>query len=177
MSGQEIVRVVNTVAAASLGASFYVLRKTEPFLINRSFDPKFNGVYILRFITGIVGGIILAAAIGPSLRGSLGSGTGANLTPGVLALLGGFSVEAVEEVLQRLVDVLLALVRGDGSAQAEDKAEASQAKKTSQALEDLADLEVKIRQSGPPGAPGGPTAGSPALEALNKVRAALKSAE
>jgi uncharacterized protein GlcG (DUF336 family) len=46
---------------------------------------------------------------------------------GVLPILGGYAAEAVEQVLQRLVEVLLALVRGDGSAQLQAKAAAEKA--------------------------------------------------
>ena len=38
-----------------------------------------------------------------------------SIGPALAALVGGFSVEAVFQVLQRVVDVLLAAVRGDNS--------------------------------------------------------------
>jgi hypothetical protein len=60
----------------------------------------------------------------------------------VLAILGGYSAEAVEQVLQRLVDVLLATVRGDGSAQIQAKVATEQAQKNAQVQELLAKLEV-----------------------------------
>ena len=80
---------------------------------NRSYDPKFNASYISRFITGVIAGVILAYGL-PGLVGVNTRLTG-TLTPGVLGILGGFSAEAVEVILQRLVDVILAAVRGDGS--------------------------------------------------------------
>jgi hypothetical protein len=42
----------------------------------------------------------------------------ADLTPGMIALLGGFSAEVVEQVLQRLIAVMVTAVRGEGAAQA-----------------------------------------------------------
>jgi outer membrane lipoprotein SlyB len=167
MTAQDIWVALNVFSSAALGASFYVLRRTEPYLVNRSFDPKYNGIYVIRFITGIVGGVILAAAIGPTLKDRLGSGPGASLTPAVLAILGGFAVEAVEEVLQRLVDVLLSLVRGDASAQNNAKVVAEQAKKSAQVQADLADLEVKIKAAAPAVAPG-------VDEALQRIRQTVR---
>ncbi len=120
---------INAFFGAVLGASFYVLVKTQPFLANRSYDPKYNASYISRFFTGIIGGLILAIAFGPFISAKLGAALNQSLSPGVLALLGGFSARAVELVLQRLVEVLMAAVRGDGSDDARARiANASAAK-------------------------------------------------
>jgi hypothetical protein len=116
----------NAFWGAGLGASFYILLRTQPYLRDRAYDPRYNAVYISRFITGVIAGVILATAIGPALGKSLTSGAGAALTPGVLAIVGGFAAEAVELVLQRLVEILLAVVRGDGSAEVQAKLSAAQ---------------------------------------------------
>jgi len=131
---------VNAFAGAALGASFYVLLKTQPYLVSRSFDPKYNAVYISRFITGVIAGVILATAIGPTL--DLSSGPGKSLSFGVLAILGGYAAEAVELILQRLVEVLLAIVRGDGSAQVQAKVAAQQADKNAKLGELVPELEA-----------------------------------
>jgi hypothetical protein len=106
---------LNAFFGAVLGASFYVLVKTQPYLANRSYDPKYNASYISRFFTGVIGGLILSIALGPFISGKLGTELDQSLSPGVIALLGGFSARAVELILQRLVEVLMAAVRGDGS--------------------------------------------------------------
>jgi hypothetical protein len=156
---------LNVLAGASLGACFYILVKTKPYLVNRSYDPKFNASYISRFITGVIGGVILAIALGPFLSDKLGSTFGKTITPGVLALLGGFSAEAVELVLQRLVDVLLAAVRGDAKAEVQTKAAAAAAAKTAQveaALDNAIDAHDDPKASA-----------SEVKEALKKVREEL----
>jgi len=119
---------LNAFFGAMLGASFYVLVKTQPYLSNRSYDPKYNASYISRFFTGVIGGLILAIALGPLLSAQLGAKLNQSVSPGVLALLGGFSARAVELILQRLVEILLAAVRGDASDDA--KAKLSQASAT-----------------------------------------------
>ena len=120
---------INAFFGASLGAAFYVLVKTQPFLANRSYDPKFNASYISRFFTGVIGGMILAIALGPLLQGQLEGALGQALSPGVLAMLGGFSARAVELVLQRFVEVLMAAIRGDGSDDARARLAQASARK------------------------------------------------
>lgn len=99
---------------ALLGASFYVLLRTQPYLVNRSYDPKYNGVYITRIITGVVSGMILSIGIRNSDL--------AKFAPGALAILGGYSAEAVEVILKRLVDVVLVVFQGDTSDHAKTRA-------------------------------------------------------
>ena len=118
---------LNAFFGAVLGASFYVLVKTQPYLANRSYDPKYNASYISRFFTGVIGGLILSIALGPFISGKLGTELDQSLSPGVIALLGGFSARAVELILQRLVEVLISAVRGDGSDDARTRLAASAA--------------------------------------------------
>ena len=134
--------LINAISGAGLGASFYVLLKTHPYLVNRSFDPQYNAAYITRFITGVIGGVILAIAIGPTLGERFGGGAGTTLTPGVLAILGGYAAEAVETILQRLVDVLLAIFRGDGSLQVQAKAAVEKAEKAAKLESVVPELEA-----------------------------------
>jgi hypothetical protein len=106
--------------AASLGAVFYVLFTALGYVKDRTFDPRYTPLYVIRFVLGILAGLILAIVLGAPLFGS--NGTISSLGPAVIALLGGFSTEAVYQILQRLVDVLLATVRGDDSGTAKAKA-------------------------------------------------------
>jgi hypothetical protein len=136
---------LNAFFGAVLGASFYVLVKTQPYLANRSYDPKYNASYISRFFTGVIGGLILSIALGPFISGKLGTELDQSLSPGVIALLGGFSARAVELILQRLVEVLLAAVRGDGSDDAKTRLSAAVAAKddvVKKALDEVIDAHM-----------------------------------
>jgi len=136
---------LNAFFGAVLGASFYVLVKTQPYLANRSYDPKYNASYISRFFTGVIGGLILSIALGPFISGKLGTELDQSLSPGVIALLGGFSARAVELILQRLVEVLMAAVRGDGSDDAKARLAAAAAAKddvVKKALDDVIDAHM-----------------------------------
>ena len=85
MFASELWTSVNVVFGASLGASFYVLIKTQPYLVNRSYDPKFNASYISRFITGVIGGVILAIALGPFITDKVGASFGKTLVKQALS--------------------------------------------------------------------------------------------
>lgn len=140
--------LINVVSGASLGASFYILLKTQSYLVNRSFDPKYNAVYYTRFITGVISGVIMATALDKVLSDGLGKGM-ATLTPGVLAILGGYATEAVEQILQRLVDIILAAVRGDGSAEVKAKSAADQLEKNAEVRGKLVDIEAAAQKKDP----------------------------
>ncbi|NHZ94164.1 hypothetical protein [Massilia sp. CCM 8734] len=123
-----VLLALHIFSGAALGAAFYVLVKTQPYLVKRSYDPRYNAVYIARFITGVIGGVILATALGPALKQALEAVPGIALSSsGVLAILGGYAAEAVESIMQRIVEVMLATIRGDGSDQAQAKMTATQA--------------------------------------------------
>jgi len=142
MNCEEVWTLLNIIFGSSLGASFYVLLRTHPYLVERTYDPKYNAAYVSRFITGVIGGVILAVGLGPFLAVKLGAEAGTTLTPGVLAILGGYAAEAVESILQRLVEILLAAVKGDGTAQAQAKASAEQAERAAKVQDLLPDLEA-----------------------------------
>ena len=113
--------VINWCCAAALGAVFYVLFTALQYVNNRTFDPRYNTVYLIRFVLGVLSGLIMAALIGQSSFARSNAEI-MSLGPAVLALLGGFSTEAVYQILQRMVDILLAAVKGDGADAAQAKA-------------------------------------------------------
>ena len=121
---------------ACIGSFFYLLMRVQPYLQNRTFDPKYNSAYLTRLVTGVVAGVILAYVVRAYVPCKGGTGI-ACLSPAIVAILGGFSAEAVEQVLQRLVEVLLAAIRGDNSAQIQANANAQQTAK-------LADVRDKL---------------------------------
>lgn len=123
---------------AGLGASFYVLIRSYKFLAERTFDPDYGNVYLCRLVLGFVSGVILAFVAQASLTGSHATTTSFSI--GVIALLGGFAAEAVEQVLNRLVETLLAAINGDGSGKAKAQAEADVKKAKADVSLDLANL-------------------------------------
>ncbi len=120
-------QTVSWVSGAGLGAAFYGLFTAHDYVKRRTFDPRYNSVYMIRFVLGIISGIILA-----NLPLFDKDGTLKSLGEGIIALLGGFSAEAVYQILQRLVDILVATVKGSGADSAKAQIQEEKAKATAQ---------------------------------------------
>ena len=122
----------NLVFAAGLGASFFGLFNVHEYVKTRTFDPTYNSVYLIRFVLGVTSGLIL---------GNVGTSAFAGnqqlvaLGPGVIALLGGFSAEAVYQILQRLVEIMEAVVKGNNDDAAAAREEQLKAKNAAQLME------------------------------------------
>lgn len=100
----------NLLFSAGLGAYFYSLYTANKYVVTRTFDPTYVTFYYNRIIIGIIAGIILAnLIIPPQTNGSF------NINTSIIALLGGFSSDAVLKILNRLVAMLVTLVKGDSS--------------------------------------------------------------
>jgi len=127
-------------SGAMIGSFFYTIIRLQPYLENRTFDPKYNSAYANRLVTGIVAGVILAYVLRDWALANK-SETIKNLSAGTIGIVGGFSAEAVQEVLQRIKDILLSLIRGDNSAQVQAKANAQQAATAAGVRDKLSDIE------------------------------------
>ena len=100
----QVLNLFLYVAAAGLGASFFALFKANRYVVNNTFDPNFEPTYWVRFALGVIAGTILGAFV------NVGDGQFARPT---LAALGGFSADAVQRILNKLVEAMSSLVRGE----------------------------------------------------------------
>jgi hypothetical protein len=134
LSGQQW----NLVFGAGLGAAFFGLFNAHEYVKNRTFDPKYNSVYLIRFVLGVIAGLIL----GNLSTLFSNNPTFVRLGPGVIALLGGFSAEAVNQILQRLVEIMVAVVKGGNDDAAKAREEQLKAKLATQ----LSDTKQAVGQ-------------------------------
>lgn len=95
-------------SAAGIGASFAALFRANRYIAEGTYDAKYESSYWIRFVLGLLAGIVLASLI-PIKDG----GSGAGLTKPFLSLLGGFSASVVFRILTRVVGTLESLVQGD----------------------------------------------------------------
>ena len=96
------------IALGGLGAAFSALFTAYRYISEGTYDPKYESTYWLRFILGLMAGLLLPALI------PIGGGADdSTLTKPLLALLGGFSAAMLYRVLERLVTTVESLVRGD----------------------------------------------------------------
>lgn len=98
--------------SAGLGAYFYALYTANKYYVTRTFDPKYHTFYNNRIIIGIIAGFILANII-DAQKLAADSNMFTKFTPSILALLGGYSADAVNKILARIVAMLTALVQGE----------------------------------------------------------------
>jgi hypothetical protein len=98
--------------AALMGAGLHGLLTATPYLRERTFDRSFFPVYLIRLVIGTIAGMILAKIVVGELPDA---GPVVVFTPGVIALLGGYSAEAVRQILDRLVLILTTAVQGEGT--------------------------------------------------------------
>ena len=94
-------------AAGGLGAAFSALFTAYRYISEGTYDPKYESTYWLRFILGLMAGLLLAALV------PLGGEARRTFTKPLLALLGGFSASVLYRILERLVSSVESLVRGD----------------------------------------------------------------
>jgi hypothetical protein len=136
-----LVNELFLLAAAGIGAAFTALFRANRYIAVGTYDPKYESSYWVRFILGLMAGIVLAALI-PT------EGSGQTFTRPLLALVGGFSASVVYTILCRLVDTLESLFQGDGGATAASREQAIRAEVTEQRFQDqlrLAAVLIKLR--------------------------------
>jgi hypothetical protein len=109
---------------AGLGASFAALFQAHRYIADATYDPRYDASYGARLILGVIAGLILVEMLPRDL---FANGGMRSFGKPALAMLGGFSATAVHRLLQRLVDTLDALVKGDPASGAQAKRDAERA--------------------------------------------------
>jgi hypothetical protein len=103
---------IHLLFSAGLGAYFYSLYTANKYFVTRTFDPKYHTFYNNRIIIGIIAGFILANILNAD-KLVTSDNMFTKFTPSILALLGGYSADAVNKILARIVAMLTALVQGE----------------------------------------------------------------
>jgi len=98
--------ILLNLSSAILGAGFYTLFTAYRYISERTYEPAYNTINLLRFFLGVVSGVILAN-FGPNIGAK-------EYNPIILGLIGGYSSEAVNQILLRVSEVLVAAIKGSG---------------------------------------------------------------
>jgi hypothetical protein len=107
--------------AAALGASFANLFEAIPLVLRARFDPLSEYFYWVRFLLGLIAGLVLATVLEADIEPQEMTGAGARLGAAGLALVGGFSSNLLYRVLTRLTESVELLLLGRFGAQAPEK--------------------------------------------------------
>ena len=115
MEGTELLYVqFILMASAAIGASFAALFKANGYVTDGSYDPKYESSYWVKFVVGLIAGIILtqlipinldavAHAAGEAQGDKSGGGISHAALRITMALVGGFSANLVYKILDRIV--------------------------------------------------------------------------
>lgn len=154
LDAQGLALLTNEVfwlASAGVGASFAMLFQVNEYIVNRSYDPKYEASYWIKFMIGVIAGFILVALVPLGALGVEGGEAGGmqGLAKPTLAMLGGFSAPAVYRILNRVMGTIESLFRGDPREEAalrEQASSARSAEEASHARLSLASRLVELRQ-------------------------------
>lgn len=101
-------------SAAAIGASFAALFKANAYVTAGTYDPKYESSYWVRFVVGLISGIILTQLIPLDInevaKAANSTGTSHAALRITMALIGGFSANLVYTILQRLVDTVQSFI-------------------------------------------------------------------
>ena len=100
--------LVLPVLYGALGTSAFVLRTVYGEMVQRSFDPRRTGEFVVRIVIGMLSGVTLQWLLvreGQTVPGGV--------TPAVLAFLGGYSVELLFAAIDRVLLTVITALRGD----------------------------------------------------------------
>jgi hypothetical protein len=100
--------LVLPVLYGSLGTCAFVLRTVYAEMVDRSFDARRTGEFMVRIFLGMLSGVSLQWLLvreGQPIPGGV--------TPAVLAFLGGYGVELLFAAFDRLLSTVIAALRGD----------------------------------------------------------------
>jgi hypothetical protein len=152
-------------AAGGLGAAFSALFTAYRYISEGTYDPKYESSYWLRFILGLMAGLLLALLVPVS------SGEGSTpLGRPVLALLGGFSAAVLYRILERLVAGVESIVQADSRQLRVAERDASVARATTDAARDRLALVAELRR-----VQDRARAGSPSGEVADALDGVLES--
>ncbi len=135
-----LVNELFLLSAAGIGAAFTALFRANRYIANGTYDPKYESSYWVRFILGLIAGIVLPVLI--PIKG------GDSLSRPLLALVGGFSASVVYRILSRLVETIESLFQGDPQKVIATREMAVQLRTSEQRVQDqlrLAAALMKLR--------------------------------
>lgn len=121
-SGHLLHVLAFLISAAGLGACFNALSTAYRYVQAGTYDPRLDSSYWIRIVLGIIAGLLISQLVpldGTGAAGPMAPGTDGDVAPTLgkplLALLGGYSANMVNSVLQRLVETVQAMFKGSAS--------------------------------------------------------------
>ncbi|MGZ5059384.1 MAG: hypothetical protein ACXWAA_13200 [Methylobacter sp.] len=131
---EQLARLIFYVGAAGLGASFTALYTANSYISKGTYDPCHQSSYWIRFLLGIIAGLLLSLLISAESIQEDGMLSKGIIRP-LLAILGGFSADLLYTFLNRMVETFKSMFEGSAQTILDAKAQESKAR--------LAELEIE----------------------------------
>jgi hypothetical protein len=134
------------VVASALGAAFASLYKARRYIESLSYDDQYESSYWVRFVQGLLAGLILAVLLSQTLPTDAGDTEETSFRLGVplLALIGGFSSDLVYRILRRIIEAVETLFQGGIDDKLDAEAERQETRLRLQKLESEHLLTAKV---------------------------------
>jgi hypothetical protein len=148
-AGDLVVRLQTAaylVVASALGAAFASLYKARRYIESLSYDDQYESSYWVRFVQGLLAGLILAVLLSQALPTDTGGTDETSFRLGVplLALIGGFSSDLVYRILRRIIEAVETLFEGGVNDKLDAEAERQETRLRLQKLESEHLLTAKV---------------------------------
>lgn len=108
---EQLARLIFYISAAGLGASFTGLYTVNGYISKGTYDPCHQASYWIRFLLGIIAGLLLSLLISQQTLQDNGMLSTGIIRP-LLAILGGFSADLLYTFLNRMVETVKSLIEG-----------------------------------------------------------------
>ena len=108
---EQLARLIFYIGAAGLGASFTALYTANNFISKGTYDPCHQSSYWIRFLLGIISGLLLSLLISHQSIEADGLLSKGIIRP-LLAILGGFSADLLYTFLNKMVETVKSLFEG-----------------------------------------------------------------
>jgi hypothetical protein len=107
VENKNLLEMLSLFGAGGLGASFYNLYWIHHYLLDHTFDRQYCASYYIRWAMGLIAGYILAKLVWKDDPSHIFSAA-------LVAALGGFAADSVNDILLRLTETIKTLVAGRG---------------------------------------------------------------
>lgn len=139
-------------SAAALGACFSNLFQANKYIVQGNYDPKFESSYWIRFVLGLIAGLMLAILFPDIVTMEANQNSDIHFfTVPLIAMLGGFSASLFYRVMNRMVVTVETLLVGQTS-KGEDNKTSGMVKKEQlglnkkQIVEELLSLKSQVKE-------------------------------
>ena len=139
---EQLARLFFYIGAAGLGASFTALYTANEYISKGTYDPCYQSSYWIRFLLGIIAGLLLSLLISEQSMMNDGMLSKGIVRP-LLAILGGFSADLFYTFLNRMVETFKSLFETNAQNMLDAKAKLSEL----EAKAKFSELEAKAKRS------------------------------